>query len=187
MKNSIIYLGITLFSFVNVSSAVNNLNIESKFAQENALESEENQLKVSLSSINDFLASKDYASSTEEVVFNPKTVISEISTTSIEEVIKADNEIIESNISSSGELLYIEKSMEEVIAADNEIIESNLDNELRPIYLERTIEDYIEENNAIIESDTSDDFQPLDFKKIDENLFDVKPFTKEKVIDMNQL
>jgi hypothetical protein len=182
MKNQIIYLGIALVLFANVSSASNHLKNVSGLINQKALKVNENlqeNFKLTSEPIKQI-----FSVIIEEPLLNLEKSINTAFNYSIQEIIIADNKIIESVTAENTELIYIEKSIEEVILSDNQIIESNIDNEVRPIYLEKTIADFIAEDNQIIDSNISTESEPLDFKKINNSSNAIQQMIIEKFVGM---
>ncbi len=71
--------------------------------------------------------------------------------------------------SPSNVLSAYNSTIEEIVKENNEIIEAKKE-EYQPLYLDRTILDIIAEDNQVIESTVSTASYPLDFEKINNNV-----------------
>ena len=100
MKKSIFTIAIALVAFSNISLAGNS----------------DNNATIKFYGVED------------ATILNPETVLKE-TTKSIEDVIAANNQIIESQ-STVSELSAVKKTTEQVISEDNQILESNNSNQV---------------------------------------------------------
>ena len=180
MKTSIITLGIAMMVFTS-SKANSNFTNEAAKSVKAAITVFENLQGDSFenASAGD---NKTFAPVEDHTILNPETVLNLNYHTAIEDVIKADNKIIESNITDENSFVDIGKSIEETIFENNQIIENETNQEIRPLYIDRTIEDVIAEDNAIIESNFVSQVQPLDFETINKKAFTLK---QNKLVGMN--
>lgn len=146
MKNSIIYLGIALVSFANANSSTTNNLITT---QQSYLQIENSATIVENNSLID--NKKNTLNNDNQIT--KKTVFIPV----------VENDILSNT---PGDLIYIEKSIDDIIAADNEIIDYKIEKVVRPIYIEDFIESTIIEDNKIIESNILNISYPLDFDVI---------------------
>jgi len=158
MKTSITFLGIALLviATTNASASVTtatNKTLKVALAMEN-----EQGAALEACAITE--EGKGYAPVEDQTILNPEMALNTSFQKTIEDVIVADNQIIESDVTLAA------TTIESIIQENNQIIESENTNEVHPLYLERTIEEAIAEDNAIIESTISLVAQPLDFDAI---------------------
>lgn len=162
MKKSIIYLGIAVVAFTNVTSA---LSSQQSFNTEylsltQTVQSE--QTTDATTTGNDSLEKKSGKECGGSSSINPETIVSTPYTKTMEEIIAENNQIIESEISND----LLEKASEESIVEDNQIIDVTLGGEVGPLYSEKTTEEIIMEDSQIIESPIFNAVQPIISVKI---------------------
>lgn len=166
MKNSIVYLGIALLAFTNVSHASKVFKNQDNASQFRSVESITTAQNEALLPEEVIFNQKKFGPDEDTAIFDPRKVISLILEKPIEEIIAENNKIIESSFSNEVVYLYSEKPIEDVIAENNQIIESNVSTaEVHFIYIDKAIEDIIAEDNQIIESIVPNENQLLDFEK----------------------
>ncbi|MGL2966684.1 hypothetical protein [Flavobacterium sp. XGLA_31] len=139
MKTSIIFLGLIAVTFTTNTNAANVFNTQNVNQQElvalcaDSLQ-QENQLLI----VNQQFSKETIENNgSEEVVFNPNSVIT----------------------------TAYAKSTAEVTAEDKLITEAKED-AIQPLCIETTLQDRIAEDNAIIESTAGNELYALDFEKI---------------------
>lgn len=162
MKKSIIYLGIAVVAFTNVTSALSSQQSFNNeyFSLTQSVQSE--QSTDATTTGNDSIEKKSGKECGDAGSINPETILSTPYAKTIEEVIAEDNQIIESEISSD----VVENASEESITIDNQVIDMTISSEVGPLYSKKTTEEIIMEDSLIIESPIFNTAQPINAVKI---------------------
>jgi hypothetical protein len=178
MKNSILFLGITLVFSASVCSAsnvFNHQNLQESVLSDFVLVSNEMSavVKPTLLEHNEF--------------FNPETVIRCDRSQSIAEIIVENDKVTEYTNIEELEFLDLRESMKKVIAQSDAIIENTVSDEVCPLNIERSIEDLIAELEMIIESKEANEVSPLDFKKINNTSIMGNTFNSKTFVGINKV
>jgi hypothetical protein len=179
MKNSILILGISLLSLINVCNANNTVSKSVNLFQ-TAILTEDNEIIVPNEEVK--IVKPSLIEVAEE--FNPENVIS-YNRKTVKETIEEDDKIIENTTSDDLEFIAYEESMKKIIAQSDLIIENTGSNVFFPLYIERTIEDEIAEMELIIESTETNEVSPLDFRKINKSSIIKNTVYSKRFVGMN--
>jgi|GEM_PF-679497 len=164
MKTAITFLGIALLGIATANAATSVATTTNKTAKVALAIENEQGSALEANAIAE--EGKGYVPVEDQTILNPEMALNTSFQKTMEDVIVADNQIIESNVALAAYPIDAETTIESIIQENNQIIESENANEVHPLYLERTIEDVIAEDNAIIESTIALVAQPLDFDAI---------------------
>lgn len=148
MKKSIIYLGIAVVAFTNITSALNrqqSFNTE-YFSLTQAIQSDESTDAATIGM--DSIEKETGKAKADVTGINPETIVSKPYTKTMEEIIAENNQIIESVL--LDELAV--QTDETVITAEDQIILSIISAEGGPVYTTKSTEEIILEDSRIIES-----------------------------------
>jgi Ni,Fe-hydrogenase III component G len=176
MKNSIIYLGITLMAFTNVITASNvrqsfNMNDVSSTTNKTVSVETAHAKDVFIVASNGNQLSQEIAFPVEDTtILNLEAVLFNTAEKTMEEIIAEDNKITETTISNEVYFLSIGKTMEEIIAEDNSITESTISNEVHFLQIRKTVEEVIAEDDKITESSNSNEVYILQIEKTMEDV-----------------
>jgi hypothetical protein len=176
MKNSLLFLGIALVAFTNVSNAKNTVSESfSSFQKDFNSDDNEGIFPIKKPAI-------ARPSLNEEIeTFNPEIVIVHNGKTSDETIAEGDK-IIKNTISDDMEFMAYEASVKEIIAQADLVIENSVSNETFPLFYDRTVADEIAELEMIIESKETNEILPLDFKKINSDATMTNSFNYKRYV-----
>ncbi|MFN3754650.1 hypothetical protein [Flavobacterium sp.] len=146
MKSTIIFLGLAVIGFNNISTA-NELSTQDLVQQDLATVSIDNEQQNQLVFANKEVSKITFENTGEETtIFNPSSVIKSTYTKTLNEVI-----------------------------AENKLVTDTCEDSYQPIALEMSAEDILAERNQIVESTVDTEYYPLDFEKINRSLKNNKP------------